>query len=588
MVVMTRIAIIDREVCIKEKCGYICMKVCPGVLMGDDTVTVDKDGFPVISEVLCTGCGICPKKCPVDCITIINLAEEAGTPVFQYGVNEFRQYGMPLAQKGVTGFVGKNGIGKTTSLRMLSGGLVPNFGEYGKKWELGDAASKFKNEQAQYFRQLGKNELKVALKPQNVDKIPAHFKGRVRDLIAKADERKKMDDAVRLFDLEAALGKDIAEISGGELQRAAIAATWCRDADIYYFDEPASYLDIEQRMKVAVALKELSEEKKVIVVEHDLALFDYLSEYVYIFYGQENAYGIVSGLKNTRSGINEYLDGFLREENVRFRDYPIKFQEAAATESKADVKFHYPPLSKSFLHFKFEAEGGKIHRGEVVGIVGPNATGKTLFVKMLAGAEKSDSDEVGIGKLRVSYKPQYVKAVEGITVRELYSGQKLNAMVLEEAHRKLNVASLMDKPLEHLSGGELQRVAIVLALSQDADIYLLDEPSAYLDVEQRLHLAGLVHRLIENSDKAAFVVDHDLLLVDAIASRLMVFEGESGKIGHASAPENKRDGLNKFLKKMGITLRRDPDSGRPRINKPGSALDREQKEAGEYYHYKRE
>lgn len=586
---MPRIAIVDREKCLKEKCGYVCQKVCPGVLMGDETVTVDSEGFPVISEILCTGCGICPKKCPADCITIINLATEQGVPIFQYGVNDFRQYGLPLPQKGVTGFIGKNGIGKTTALRLLAGQLIPNFGKYEKKWTYDEIYPKLGIEETAYFKSLSGKKLKISLKPQNVDKIPAAFSGRIKDLVAKADERGKYDEAVALFDLDDCLGKDISEVSGGELQRAAIAATYCRDADLYYFDEPASYLDIEQRLKVGKALKTLSDAKRVIVVEHDLALFDYLSDYVYVFYGQENAYGVVSTLKNTRVGINEYLGGYLRAENTRFRDTEIKFVAGASgVERKADVKFHYPAMSKTFLQFKFNSEEGSIRKGEVVGIVGPNATGKTLFVKMLAGVEKSDTGDNGVGKLKVSYKPQYVKAVEGMTVRQLYEGQKLNAMFFEEAHRKLNVATLMDKELNALSGGELQRVAIVFALSQDADIYLLDEPSAYLDIEQRLHLSSLVQRLIGSSDKAAFVVDHDLVFVDEISSRIAVFEKKGPQEGAGHAPQSKRDGLNKFLKKMDITLRRDPDSGRPRINKADSALDREQKEAGQYYYYKAE
>lgn len=496
---MPRIAIIDREKCTNEKCGYVCMHVCPGVMMGDETVIVGEDKFPIISEVLCTGCGICPKKCPVDCITIINLPEEKGVPVFQYGVNSFRQYGMPLPQKGVTGFIGKNGIGKSTTLKMLCGQIVPNFGQYQKLVGYDEAISKMGLQEAAYFRQIREKKLKVAYKPQNVDKIASVYSGTVRSLIEKADERGKLSEAARLFDLEGSLDKDVSEVSGGELQRAAIAAAYCRDADVYYFDEPASYLDIEQRLRAGRALKSLSEQKSVIVVEHDLALFDYLSDYVYVYYGQENAYGIVSGLKNTRAGVNEYLGGFLKAENVRFRENEIKFGAAGDFgSSKAAVWLTYPDLAKTFPSFKLTTHGGEIRKGEVVGIIGPNASGKTVFVKMLAGAEKPDGG-VRLDNMKVSYKPQYVKAVEGVSVRQLYEGQKLDAQFFEEAHRKMGVASLMDKELAQLSGGELQRVAIVLCLSQNADIYLLDEPSAYLDVEQRLHFASLVQRLIGNS-----------------------------------------------------------------------------------------
>ena len=582
---MPRVAIIDREVCIKEKCGYICQKVCPGVQMGDETVTVDSEGYPVISEILCTGCGICPKKCPVDCITIINLMEETGRIYHQYGVNTFRLYGTPLPQKGVTGLIGKNGIGKSTALHLLSGAISPNFGDWQNPPDLKRMASELPKIDFEYFKSVSDKSIKVSLKPQNVDKIPTVFRGLVKELLQKTNERNVLEHAIKLFDLEHVLDKRVSQISGGELQRVAIAAAFCKDADLYYFDEPASYLDVEQRLRVARAIKELGMQKSVIVVEHDLALFDYMSDYVYVFFGQENAYGIVSGLKNTRSGINQYLEGFLKEENIRFREYEIKFQKTDSGVRRSKVKFTYPEFTKKFKEFEFSSAPGEMREGEVIGIAGKNALGKSLFVKILAGLENSDNgNEAGLG-LRVSYKPQYMKAPEGITVAQLFAESKLNGQVFEEAARKLSVNSLMDKELRTLSGGELQRVAIVNTLAKDADLYLLDEPSAFLDIEQRLNFASLIQKLIQNSDKICLVVDHDLVLVDAVSSRIMVFEGEGSVKGFANAPSEKRAGLNKFLHDMEITLRRDPDTARPRINKPDSVLDREQKAAGEYYYY---
>jgi len=551
--------------------------------MGDETVIVDSQGFPVISEVLCTGCGICPKKCPVDCITIIKLAEEAGKIVYQYGVNSFRLYGIPMPQKGVTGLIGKNGIGKSTALHLLSAQIMPNMGDYKNSPDIKKIVQELPKVEAEYFKKISGKHIKVSLKPQNVDKIPFVVRGKVKELLKKTDERGALNEAIELFDLSHVMDKNLHEISGGELQRVAIAACWCKDADLYYFDEPASYLDIEQRLKTAQALKTLGETKNVIVIEHDLALFDYLSDYVYVFFGQENAYGIVSKLKNTRVGINQYLQGFLKEENMRFRDYEIKFQKGAAGTRKGKVKISYPQFEKKFEGFAFKSDEGEMKEGEVIGIVGKNAIGKTLFVKMLAGVEKSENGNDMIGAYSVSYKPQYVKALP-MTVGQLFAKEKMNAQFFEDACRKLNVNSLMENELDSLSGGELQRVAIVQALSRDADLYLLDEPSAFLDIEQRLNFASLVQRLIENSNKVCLVVDHDLVLVDAISSRIMVFEGESSVFGFAHAPEEKRNGLNKFLKGLSITLRRDPDTARPRINKPGSVLDREQKESGEYYY----
>ncbi|VVC00862.1 Cobalamin import ATP-binding protein BtuD [uncultured archaeon] len=580
----TRIAIIDRELCIKEKCGYQCMKVCPGVRMGDDTVTVDADGFPVISETLCTGCGICPKKCPVDCITIINLATEMQYPIYQYGENMFRLYGMPLPQKGVVGLIGKNGIGKSTAIKLMAAHIIPNFADFETKLSPAEVMKKLPPDLQNYFRTLAEKKLKVSLKPQNINKIPEVFTGKARELLEMSDERKVFQKAVEAFFLQEILEKRVGVLSGGELQRLAIAVAYCKEADLYYFDEPAAYLDIKQRLAAARALKGLSETKSVVVIEHDLAIFDYLSDYVHVFYGQENAYGVVSGVKAARSGVNEYLDGFLREENTRFRDHSITFSTASAGQStETKVKFSYPALGKKFDKFSFSSDAGSIMEGEIVGLLGENAIGKSLFIKMIAGVEQPDNCSVG-NLLRVSYKPQYVKAEEGIDVGELFTGA-LDMQVAEAAKRRLNINSLMDKRLTTLSGGELQRVSIALALSKDADIYLFDEPSAFLDIEQRLEFASLLQHLIADSRKCAFVIDHDLVLLDAISSRMAIFEGEAGKKGHASQPSGKREGMNRFLKGVGITLRRDKDSRRPRINKPDSALDREQKEAGEYYYY---
>ena len=225
-----------------------------------------------------------------------------------------------------------------------------------------------------------------------------------------------------------------------------------------------------------------------------------------------------------------------------------------------------------------------MHLACEIGILGENAIGKTVFMKMLAGLEKPDNEEM-LTVLKMSYKPQNIKGEEECEVRELFLQSGLDAFVAEQARRKLNVNSLMEKKVNSLSGGELQRVSIALAVAKDADIYLLDEPSAFLDIEQRLEFTSLLQTVIAGTKKCAFVIDHDLVLLDAISSRMMIFTGVPGKSGHAGAPAEKREGMNSFLKSVGITLRRDKDSNRPRINKTGSALDREQKEAGEFYYY---
>ncbi len=579
---VTRVAVIDRDICIEKRCGYVCAKVCPPNRMGEECIVIEKDGvYPVISEPLCIGCGLCVKKCPVQCISIINVAQELENPIYQYGINTFRIYGLPLPVEGAVALVGKNGIGKSCTIRLLTRQIHPNFAIFDRELSQDEIMKRLSLEQKRYFNRT-KEGLKVSVKIQQIEKIRGAFKGTVLELLLSIlVTKEKVEQTAKTYRLKNILNRKIDQLSGGELQKVSIAAAAMKEADIYYFDEITNYLDIEERLKIAVLMKELSERKMVMMAEHDLTFLDYVSNYVYVLYGNENVYGVVSGIKNVRVGINEYISGYLKDENVRFREYEIEFSKHSEGEVKTPVKVKYSPMKRAFSEFVFTSEGGELRKGEILGLVGKNALGKSAFVKMLAGLEKTDyGEQLG---LKVSYKPQYITADDSL-ISELFQSKKLNGQ-FEECKRRLDIGKFMDKKLNELSGGELQRVALTLALSQDADVYLFDEPSAFLDIEQRFEFAGLLRKVISESDKSAFVVDHDIVFIDAIANRLIVFDGESSVKGHASKPLNKKDGMNSFLKVTGITMRRDKDSNRPRINKPDSQLDSEQRATGEYFYY---
>lgn len=593
MIILTRISILDHDRCQPKKCNYVCIEYCPGVRMEEDTITIDpKTKKPVMSEELCSGCGICTNRCPFNAVSIINLPEALEDPIHRYGQNQFELFGLPTIKDGsVVGLLGPNGIGKSSIIRILSGELKPNLGNFEEETTWDDIINFFKGNQLQnYFQKLSEGDLKVVHKPQMVDLLPKVVKGKVDDLLNSVDQRKRLDFVTSSLQLETIMEREIAHLSGGELQRVAIAAAVLRDADFYYFDEPTSWLDVRQRLYAINVIRELAEEgKSVLVIEHDLAALDAISDYIHILYGQPGGYGVVSHMRGVRVGINAYINGFLREENVRFRKQPIEFHvRPPTTEVEAEALSEYSNLEKSYEGFHLEVDEGLVQHDEILTAFGPNGIGKTTFAKMLAGVEKPDEGKIK-KKVKISYKPQYLVSDYSGTVQEFLYTTAPNYgtnIFKTEIMKPFLLEELLEKKMDELSGGELQRLSVAISLSQEADIYLFDEPTAYLDVEQRLRAGKAIRRVTESRNAAAIIVDHDIVFIDYISSRAMVFSGEPGVDGHATSPMDLRSAMNKFLSEVGITFRRDKETRRPRVNKLDSYLDREQKEKGEYYYLK--
>ena len=577
-----------------------CIRFCPVVKSGAKAIEIeDESGKPVINEILCIGCGICVRKCPFKAITIVNLPDELEEDaIHRYGVNAFKLYRLPIPKQGtVTGILGRNGTGKTTALKILAGELKPNLGRWGEEVEWDDIVRFFRGSELQtYFKRISEGKVRVAHKIQYVDLVPRVLKGTVGELLEKADERGIAGELKAEMGLGNIWGRKLSQLSGGELQKFLIAAVLSKDANVYLFDEPCSYLDVHERLRIARIIRRYTVErgKMILLVEHDLAVLDYLSDTVHIIYGEPGVYGIVSHPYGVREGINNFLEGFLPDENMKIRDEPVKFTVKPPLQrwSSETVLIEWTELEKSLNGFSLRVDPGTIHKGEVVGILGPNGIGKTTFVRMLVGEYEPDKGSIYSRRpdLKLSYKPQYVSSSlqEGVVSEVLREANPeavhKSTWLYNELVSKLGLEKLLDRDVSSLSGGELQKVAIAATLAREADIYLLDEPSAYLDVEERLNVARALKKIVERREAAAFVVEHDVIIQDFISTTIMPFLGRPGIEGHAHAPTDLRSGMNRFLESVQVTFRRDVKTRRPRVNKEGSYLDRQQKNMGEYYY----
>ncbi len=589
-----RVAVLDKELCQPKKCGLECIKYCPVNKSGADCIILNEQIKKAqIDENICNGCGICVKVCPFDAITIVNLATELGTEkIHQYGLNSFRLYRLPTPKKGeVVGLLGRNGIGKSTVVNILSGNIKPNLGKYDNPPDW-DEILKFYSgtELKSHFEQIKDNQIKTSIKPQQVYQVAQAFDGTGKELLEKYDERGVSNQLIKELGLENSVDQGLKELSGGELQRLAVAVAVSKDSDFYFFDEPSSYNDVFQRIKVARTIQNLSKiGKTVMVVEHDLTFLDFLSDYIEVLYGETAAYGIVSTVMSTKVGINVFLDGYLPSENVRFRDKKFTFDASASTVEfqEGNEVITYPILEKKYPSFSVTIEAGGVRKGEVVGIMGANALGKTTMMKMIAGVEKPDSGNID-KKVKIAYKPQYLQNEAGVEVvsvlDEANESPIEGSQEEEQIVQPLKIKKLYNKSINNLSGGELQKVAIVSCLLQKVDLYALDEPSAFLDVEDRIAVAKFLQKFVRSYGKSAIVIDHDLQLMDLISDTIIMFEGMSGIEGHATSPLSKSEAMNRFLRSLDITFRRDEKSLRPRINKLDSRLDKQQKETGNFYY----
>jgi len=604
---------------------------------GKDCITVTKEGGKAEIKIWDNACAAClnrAKRCPDNAAKVVQLPSNlTHNCSHRYGMNAFKLHGLPMPRPGrVMGILGCNGIGKSTALSILACKLKPNLGclDGAPSWT--EILKHYRGSELQnFFTLMLEDSLKVSLKPQIDQHVASKQKGKiVGDVIAKGDERGIAEEIVSKMELSHVMQRDVSELSGGEMQRLAISLATMKDANVYMFDEASSFLDVRQRLVATRLIRDLANMESsantryVIVVEHDLAVLDYMSDYIHVLFGEAGAYGVVAKHAGLRNGINNFLAGYIPAENMKFRAEALSFKVHHTSDSElremglggmeSEKKCgwrEYPDMTKTLESegrpsFTLHIEGGSFTDGEVLGLMGENGTGKTTYLEMLAGLHDkllpttNDTEEkkydncpvslLGMG-ITMSYKRQdyapkyrrYTKSVRELLERNLqiaFTDSLFKLFVM----RPMRIEELMDLAVSTLSGGELQRLAIVVCLGTPAMVYLLDEPSAGLDCEQRIITAKVIKRwVVSHLNRTCFVIEHDTLMMSALADRMILFEGVPGVETNARAPSTVADGFNAFLKTLDVTFRRDPVNHRPRVNKAGSVKDRQQKASGEYF-----
>jgi ATP-binding cassette subfamily E protein 1 len=607
---MKRIAIVDENKCKPEKCKKECISVCPPQKGGKSVIEIEDIGIPQqitnkkqiakIIESNCIGCNLCVKKCPFNAIKIVNLPNEIPTEItHRYSTNGFRLYRLPSVKPNmITGILGQNGVGKTTIVNILSNIIKPNFEQLEIEKQNNEIIAKFRGTSLQnYFNKLYNNELVISVKPQKIKNLIKNNQTHlVSEFIASNGCNIIANEWFDKLEINSIIDKQISFLSGGELQRLLCWMTAMKEADVYIFDEPTNFLDIKQRLEISKMIYSLKQTNKyVFVIEHDLSILDYIADEIYILYGNPSVYGIVSKPLSPLEGINNYLDGYIPSENIRFREekFTLKLTNEISTLQTNDannILCDYPDHKIEYgTDYELNIPSGYIQQTSLNVILGENGTGKTTFINWLSQLSgficsiKLQNTDISPYRMNNGkYKTVYTVLYENI-------GMKINdTTFITDVIKQLNIEMLFEKTLNTLSGGELQRVMIALCLGKEADIYFLDEPSANLDIENRLNVIRTVKKFM-NQNKCCFVIEHDIMMSVSFAEEqyskiilLTQVHHNQKKVCQITRPLHFAEGINAFMQSLNITMRISTHN-RPRINKHDSRLDKQQKNNGTYY-----
>lgn len=419
---------------------------------------------------------------------------------------------------------GGSGCGKSTLLRCING-LIPQFYEgeltgfcrldgqdtadlsIGEIGEL--AASVFQDPRSQFFTVNSSNEVAFGLENHG---LPQE---KIRD---------RVDEAFRTFHLEYLKNRNVYELSSGERQLISILSAWAMDTDIFLLDEPTANLDFAATQQLKNILLKLKKQGKTLLLsEHRLYyLADIADEYWIMANGEiKHKYTAEKAKALLPLQLHTLCLRTLDLEQITVSERSPQPENMPQALSVSNLRYEYGRKNRAIL----SDVNFSVCTHEIVGLVGANGCGKTTLGKLIAGLYRSTGSEIFLfGKAQ---KPkQLQKQVLFImqeaefqfftnsVLHELQYGHKITAEFEKKTEtllKNMDMWECRDRHPFSLSGGQMQRLTLMMAYLSDKPIVILDEPTAGQDAESLKRCAELIREM--GKEKTVLIITHDLELI---------------------------------------------------------------------------